>query len=110
MADSSGASPDSEKAVRESISLYKGLLKEHPDDPKNARIYYQLARAQQNIGEPDAAIDTLKQLTDRLPDSQITGDAHFRRGELLFVRTRYAEAETEYPTVNRKSTRLNSSH
>src|SRR3546814_7047161 len=50
MADSSGASPDSEKAVRESISLYKGLLKEHPDDPKNARIYYQLARAQQKIG------------------------------------------------------------
>src|SRR3546814_16334243 len=38
-------------------------------------------------------------LTDRLPDSQITGDAHFRRGELLFVRTRYAEAETEYHTV-----------
>src|SRR3546814_9146070 len=37
MADSRGASPDSEKAVRESISLYKGLLQEHPNDPKNAR-------------------------------------------------------------------------
>lgn len=99
MADANGASPEAEKSVRESISLYKGLLKEHPDDAKNARIYYQLARAQQNIGEPDAAIDTLKQLTDRQPDSQIAGDAHFRRGELLFVRTRYAEAETEYHTV-----------
>ena len=99
MADASGASPESEKAVHESIALYKGLLKEHPDDPKNARIYYQLARAQQNIGEPDAAIATLKQLTDRQPDAQIAGDAHFRRAELLFARTRYAEAETEYHTV-----------
>lgn len=99
MADAGGATPASEKALRESIGLYNQLLKEQPDDPKNARIYYQLARAQQNIGEPDAAIDTLKRLTDRQPDAPIAGDAHFRRAELLFMRARYGEAEAEYRTV-----------
>lgn len=99
MADAGGTTQESEKALRESISLYNGLLRDQPDDPNNARIYYQLARAQQGVGEPDAAIETLEKLTRRQPDSPIAGDAHFRRAELLFVRTRYAEAEAEYRKV-----------
>jgi tetratricopeptide (TPR) repeat protein len=99
MADAAGSSEQSAKSLRESIQLYNQLLYAHPDDPNNDRIYYQLARAQQNAGDTDAAIDTLKRLNDRLPASKLAGDAHFRRGELLFLRTRYAEAETEYKTV-----------
>ncbi|WP_245585122.1 tetratricopeptide repeat protein [Solimonas flava] len=99
MADASGTTQESEKNLRESIKLYNELLYAHPQDPKNDRIYYQLARAQQNIGETDAAIDTLKRLNERLPDSNLSGDAHFRRAELLFARTRYGEAELEYKTV-----------
>lgn len=99
MADAGGETAQSEKQLRESIALYNGLLKKNPNDPNNARIYYQLARAQQNIGQPETAIATLKELTDRMPNAQLAGDAHFRRAELLFTLTRYPEAETEYRTV-----------
>ncbi|NKF23776.1 tetratricopeptide repeat protein [Solimonas sp. C16B3] len=99
MADAGGSTPESEQRLRESMKLYNQLLAQHPNDPDNARIYYQLARAQQNIGEPEAAIATLKQLTDRLPESKLAGDAHFRRAELLFTLKRYHEAEDEYHVV-----------
>jgi TolA-binding protein len=99
MADAGGATAESEQQLRESIALYNGLLKKNPNDPNNARIYYQLARAQQNVGEPETAVATLKELTDRMPGAQLAGDAHFRRAELLFTLGRYAEAETEYRTV-----------
>lgn len=90
---------DSEKAIRHSIKLYNDLLYARPDDPKNDRVYYQLARAYQNIGEVDPAIEMLEKLNKRFPDSDYSGDAHFRRAELLFVRARYEEAETEYKLV-----------
>ncbi|TXH05087.1 MAG: tetratricopeptide repeat protein [Nevskiaceae bacterium] len=87
------------KTLQESIKLYNDLLYAHPEDKHNDRIFYQMARAQQNSGEVDAAIDTLQRLTQRHPDSNLAGDAHFRRAELLFSRRRYAEAEPEYKTV-----------
>jgi TolA-binding protein len=90
---------DSEKSIRSSIKLYNQLLYDHPEDKNNDRIFYQLARAYQNVGEVDAAIDSLERLNKRLPDSELSGDAHFRRAELLFSRKRYAEAETEYKLV-----------
>lgn len=99
MADAEGATQESEKTLRESIALYQKLLSTHPNDPKNDRVLYQLARAQQNIGEVDAAIDTLQKLNTTLPQSTLAGDAHFRRGELLFNLGRFAEAESEYRTV-----------
>ncbi|WP_245586239.1 tetratricopeptide repeat protein [Solimonas soli] len=99
MADAAGSSEQSEKSLRESIRLYNQLLAAHPQDPNNDRIYYQLARAQQNAGDTDAAIATLKNLSDRLPDSRLAGDAHFRRAELLFATNRYADAEGEYKIV-----------
>ena len=99
MEDVRGNSAESEKALKEAVKLYNELLHANPSDKKNDRIFYQLARAQQNLGEVDAAIDTLKRLTDRHPNSELAHDGHFRRAELLFLQTRYAEAETEYKRV-----------
>lgn len=90
---------DSEKAIRNSIKLYDDLLHARPQDPQNDRVFYQLARAYQNIGEIDAAIDTLERLTTRFPKSDFAGDAHFRRAELLFAKARYEDAEREYKVV-----------
>ncbi|MES0872407.1 tetratricopeptide repeat protein [Sinimarinibacterium thermocellulolyticum] len=97
--DSRGATEESEKALQEAISLYNKLLYADPNSENNDRIFYQLARAQQNIGETEAAIDTLKRLTDRHPKSALAGDARFRRAELLFAVGRYAEAEADYRVV-----------
>lgn len=99
MEDARGNTEESEEALQESIQLYNELLYAHPNDPENARIFYQMARAQQNLGDTEAAIDTLERLTQRHPESSLTGDAHFRRAELLFALRRYAEAEAEYATV-----------
>ncbi len=97
--DAKGNDASSSQGLREATRLYNELLYAHPDDKNNDRVFYQLARAQQNSGDVDAAIDTLDRLTKRHADSDLAGDAHFRRAELLFNRKRYAEAEPEYKTV-----------
>lgn len=97
--DSRGATAESEKTLQESVALYNKLLYSDPNSKDNDRIFYQLARAQQNLGETDAAIDTLRRLTDRHPESSLAGDASFRRAELLFYRERYSEAEADYKIV-----------
>jgi len=97
--DSKGNDASSSQGLREAMRLYNDLLYSNPDDKNNDRVFYQLARAQQNSGDVGAAIDTLERLTKRHPDSQLAGDAHFRRAELLFNARRYAEAEPEYKTV-----------
>lgn len=97
--DAKGNDASSSQNLREATRLYNELLYAHPDDKNNDRVFYQLARAQQNSGDVDAAIDTLERLTKRHPDSDLAGDAHFRRAELLFNSKRYAEAEPEYKTV-----------
>lgn len=97
--DSRGVTEESEKSLQEAIALYNKLLYADPDSKDNDRIFYQLARAQQNLGETEAAIDTLRRLTERHPQSTLAGDARFRRAELLFYLARYAEAETEYRAV-----------
>lgn len=97
--DAKGNDSSSSQGLRDAQRLYNELLYAHPDDKNNDRVFYQLARAQQNSGDVDAAIDTLRRLTERHPDSDLAGDAHFRRAELLFNRKRYAEAEPEYKTV-----------
>ena len=97
--DSGSSSADSDQLLGDSIKLYKQLLSEKPDDPDNDRVLYQLARAYQNAGKPEEAIETLTELTRKYPNSRLNGDAHFRRAELLFRLQQYAESEVEYRYV-----------
>lgn len=97
--DANAGGENTEQLLADSIKTYQQLLAEHPDDPKNDRVLYQLARAYQNSGQPALAVETLGQLQEKYPDSRLNGDAHFRRAELLFRLGRYAEAEGEYATV-----------
>jgi TolA-binding protein len=87
------------KALAGSISTYKQLLAERPDDRNNDRVLYQLARAQQNSGNTEEAISSLRQLGEKYPTSNLMGDAHFRTAELLYALNRYDEAEREYRQV-----------
>jgi TolA-binding protein len=86
-------------ALKASIDTYKQLLAERPDDRNNDRVLYQLARAQQNNGQTEEAIASLRQLGDKYPTSNLMGDAHFRTAELLYTLNRYPEAEREYRQV-----------
>ena len=64
--------------LRKAIALYQALLRESPDHPYNDRALYQLARAQQAVGEVDAAIASLQALGQRYPQSIRTPDGVFR--------------------------------
>jgi outer membrane protein assembly factor BamD (BamD/ComL family) len=90
----SGA-PDYKAAV----TRYQAYLQTYPKDPGNDRVLYQLARAQEQSGELDAALKTLDRLVAEYPQTVHREEAQFRRGELLFTAKDYPRAEKAYATV-----------
>ncbi len=87
--------PDFSAAIRS----YQTYLHTYPADPGNDQVLYQLARAQEQGGNLDAALGTLNALVSQFPDSSSGVEAQFRRGELLFAARDYHKAETAYATV-----------
>jgi TolA-binding protein len=81
------------------VQLYRQLLEQHPDAPRNDLVYYQLARAQESGGDALAALVTLDQLVARYPHTLLLDEVQFRRGEILFSHQRYPEAEHAYAAV-----------
>jgi len=81
------------------IAEYQRYLAAYPKDTRNDRVLYQLARAQDQGGSPDAALATLNRLIAEHPKTGALDEAQFRRGELLFARGRYADAEAAYAAL-----------
>jgi cellulose synthase operon protein C len=94
-ADSATADPDYTAAA----ARYQALLRAHPGDAGNDLVLYQLARAQEQAGQMEAALATLTQLVASHPHSAVIEEAQFRRGEMLFALARYADAERAYAQV-----------
>ncbi|HRD99492.1 MAG TPA: tetratricopeptide repeat protein, partial [Rubrivivax sp.] len=90
---------------RVAIERYETFLKAYPKDPRNDRVLYQLARAQEQGGQLEAALQTLTKLVQDHPATMHAEEAHFRRGEMLFAMRQYAPAEAAYATVLRQPTR-----
>jgi len=90
-----GAAPDYKAAV----SRYLDYLKAYPNDPGNDRVLYQLARAQEQSGELEAALKTLDRLVASYPNTATLEEAQFRRGELLFTLKTYPASEQAYNAV-----------
>lgn len=86
-------------ALHEAVAIYQRLLREQANDPANDLAIYQLARAEQLLGDDEAAIARLRELGQRYPGSMLAGDAGFRAAELLYARSRYADAEPLYQAV-----------
>jgi cellulose synthase operon protein C len=83
----------------EAIRLYTTLLKAYPDYARNDQVLYQLARAYETTGQPEAALGTLDRIVQRYPQAPQIDEVQFRRGELLFSAKRYPEAEHAYAAV-----------
>jgi tetratricopeptide (TPR) repeat protein len=81
------------------VERYQEYLKTYPNDPRNDRVLYQLARAQESGGQLEAALATLNLLVKNHPGTLHADEAHFRRGEMLFATQKYKEAEAAYATV-----------
>lgn len=94
-APGSVAPPD----YREAIQRYRRYLAGYPTAPGNDAVLYQLARALDLNGEPQASLQVLDQLVKDFPQTRYLDEAHFRRGEMLFTQRQYAAAERAYALV-----------
>jgi len=81
------------------VDLYEQLLSTYSDYAKNDLVLYQLARAYEADGEMQEGLDALDRLVAKYPDTPHYSEAHFRRGETLFIERRYGEAEEAYEKV-----------
>lgn len=83
----------------DSIILYTQVLERYPERKDNDMVLYQLSRAYEYANEQDQSLSTLAQLIRQYPHSQYLLEAHFRRGEILFVQQDYQTAGKSYQSV-----------
>ena len=83
------------------VSLYQQLLEAYPDYRRNDTVLYQLARAYEIGGRTDEALDVLNELVAKFPETALIDEVQFRRGEMLFLRKDYNDAEVAYQDVRK---------
>jgi TolA-binding protein len=83
------------------VGLYQQLLEAYPDYRRNDTVLYQLARAYEIGGRTDEALEVLDELVTKFPDTALIDEVQFRRGEMLFLRKRYNDAEAAYQDVRK---------
>ena len=81
------------------VQLYQQLLEAYPDYRRNDTVLYQLGRAYEMGGRNDDALVVLDELVDKFPDTLLIDEVQFRRGEMLFLRKNYNDAEMAYQGV-----------
>jgi tetratricopeptide (TPR) repeat protein len=83
----------------EAIAIYKRILEEYPYYERNDQVVYQMARAYDEIGQPEEAMAVMERLAGEYGYSRYLDEIHFRRGEFLFTRRQYFPAEEAYSQV-----------
>jgi TolA-binding protein len=86
----------------DTIKSYRELLAQNPNRPGNDRLLYQLSKAYDLDGRGDESLLVVQQLVRDYPQSEYYTESQFRRGELLFARADYAQAENAYGEVVKK--------
>jgi cellulose synthase operon protein C len=87
------------KGPLEAIALYKRLLTEYPSYKNSDQVLYQMARAYDELGRTDEAMETMEQLIRANPHSEHYDEVQFRRGEFFFTRRKYRDAENAYSAI-----------
>jgi len=86
-------------SFNDAVQLYQQLLESYPDYRRNDTVLYQLARAYEMGGRNDEALVALNELVDKYPGTLLIDEVQFRRGEMLFLRKNYNDAELAYKNV-----------
>ena len=81
------------------VQLYQQLLEAYPDYRRNDTVLYQLARAYEMGARNDDALAVLDELVGKYPNTPLIDEVQFRRGEMLFLRRNYSDAELAYQVV-----------
>lgn len=100
------SSPSSAAAMQDyadAIAIYEELLARYPDDVGSSELLYQLARAYEEMGDPERAKVVLDRVIERSRsvDEKLYADAQFRRGEVLFADGAFRAAEGSFREVIR---------
>ena len=81
------------------VDLYQQLLEAYPEYRRNDTVLYQLGRAYEIGGRNDDAVAVLNELVSKYPNTPLIDEVQFRRGEMLFLRKNYDDAELAYQAV-----------
>jgi tetratricopeptide (TPR) repeat protein len=83
----------------EAIALYDRLLAEYPGYEHSDQVLYQKARAYDELGRAEEAMETMERLIRANPRSEHSDEVHFRRGEYFYTRRRFGDAEAAYSAI-----------
>ncbi len=81
------------------VAAYLAELEKNPQEAGNEDVLYKLARAYEQQGENRKALETLRRLIERFPDSDYVPEARFRVAEGLFVEQDYQGAAATYSEI-----------
>jgi len=87
------------KGPLEAIALYKKLLKEYPQYKDSDQVLYQMARAYDELGRTEEAMETMERVIRANPNSVHFDEVQFRRGEYFFTRRKFRDAENAYSAI-----------
>jgi tetratricopeptide (TPR) repeat protein len=87
------------KGPLEAIALYKRLLAEYPSYKDSDQVLYQMARAYDELGRTDEAMETMERAIRANPNSVHFDEVQFRRGEYFFTRRKFRDAENAYSAI-----------
>ena len=94
-----GPEPADPSAALEAIALYDRLLAEYPAYEHNDQVLYQKARAYDELGRTEEAMETMQSLIATNPHSAHYDEVQYRRGEFYFTRRKFREAESAYAAI-----------
>jgi tetratricopeptide (TPR) repeat protein len=87
------------KGPLEAIALYNRLLTEYPSYRDSDQVLYQMARAYDELGRTDEAMETMERVIRANPHSVHFDEVQFRRGEYFFTRRKFRDAESAYSAI-----------
>jgi cellulose synthase operon protein C len=87
------------KGPLEAIALYKKLLAEYPQYKDSDQVLYQMARAYDELGRTEEAMETMERVIRANPNSVHLDEVEFRRGEYFFTRRKFRDAENAYSAI-----------
>jgi tetratricopeptide (TPR) repeat protein len=94
-----GAEGIAQSGPLEAIAIYERLLTEYPNYERRDQVLYQMARAYDELGRTEEAMDVMQRLVGEFGYSRYNDEVQFRRGEYYFTRRRYRDAETAYEAI-----------
>src|SRR5215813_6366724 len=83
----------------EAIAIYNRLLTEYPSYKDSDKVLYQMARAYDELGRTEEAMETMERLIRANPHSGHFDEVQFRRGEYFFTRRKFRDAENAYTAI-----------